>query len=1029
MASQDGKIRKEDLVQSGALGVYDELKNKAIPTLKAIIKEMDTLAKAQGKVGVSLSNSSKLYETSTNKLKAAVKTINSATTATNRLSKSQKANTKAINTQSKANKGLIGTFQTLLKSMLAFVGVRMFLQIIKDTYSLVKSLDSLEFSMKKITKNAFDLGVSFRFVTEISRDFGTSFKVTAERWLKFLAAAKQSGVTLRDTEKIFKSMTKAASVLGLKTDELKGVYLALEQMLSKGKVTTEELRRQLGERLPGAMGIMAASMGVTISQLDKMMKNGEVLSSEVLPRFADAVELAYGIKSVESVNTLTAAQNKLTTAWQLFVKYVLSDSTLIGQAFSTIAKGIQNITEYFSFSAKMDSGIIAKKKAIGDAIFKNSKKALDKTLKEGKKYNDIELKILDIKNKLILAKLEDNNDEEIKLLNEKLNKQVKILLEYNDKIETISQKTAFAGIKDVKKRLKEITPEFNKIKEESDKVGVSWKDLVIPLAGVNREVRRLISKNKLNSKENVKTIQEYQTLTALLENYKKLVEKGVKVTPSGDGSGGSKKNLRLIYDLQNKLRIEDLKKQIEANKDKLKDEKTTFEERFALISENYDLEREIEDLRLKDAKAKIEAKFNKDMEGIKAGSERAIALKTERDQNIELLEKQHQANIEKIRHNGLSDFEWSKNEEVKRVKETLAINKKNIEADLQIKLNAIDKEYNASKKSDKDKEKRKLAIDKAIFESNKLVTLAIIKSVKDTIKIMKEAGLSVDELEATLRKLEAQANKPYVPDEKDLLTPLEKWKEALQAISEAMGGLSDISANYHERNIIALEREMEATEERYARLKELAGDDADQKEQLDRELEAKRKINEAKIRKEKEKQWKIDQKVALAQAAINIALGITKVIANPFMVALVSALGAIQLTAIATQPMPKFAEGGVMEYDGKALINDGGKREFVERNGMIFSTPIKDAVVDLQKGDIIHKDIDALMNASIITSLINDTKTLDASKLNVIFDKNYANLETAIKRGFKGARQNINITQNKVDIPHALYRNSQIEWQ
>ena len=36
-------------------------------------------------------------------------------------------------------------------------------------------------------------------------------------------------------------MTKAAGVLGLKTDELTGIFLALEQMISKGKITTEEL--------------------------------------------------------------------------------------------------------------------------------------------------------------------------------------------------------------------------------------------------------------------------------------------------------------------------------------------------------------------------------------------------------------------------------------------------------------------------------------------------------------------------------------------------------------------------------------------------------------------------------------------------------------------------------------------------------------------------------------------------------------------------------------------------------------------
>ena len=121
-------------------------------------------------------------------------------------------------------------------------------------------------------------------------------------------------------KKIFNSFSKAAGVLGLKTDEVAGVFLALEQMVSKGKVTTEELRRQLGERLPGAFSIMANSLGLTTSELDKMLKKGKVISAEVLPKFAEELERTYGIETVDRVDTLTAAQGRLTTAWLEFVK-------------------------------------------------------------------------------------------------------------------------------------------------------------------------------------------------------------------------------------------------------------------------------------------------------------------------------------------------------------------------------------------------------------------------------------------------------------------------------------------------------------------------------------------------------------------------------------------------------------------------------------------------------------------------------------------------------------------------------------
>jgi tape measure domain-containing protein len=54
-----------------------------------------------------------------------------------------------------------------------------------------------------------------------------------------------------------------SSALGLSVDDQRGIFKALEQMLSKGNVQAEELRGQLGERLPGAIYFSAKALGVT----------------------------------------------------------------------------------------------------------------------------------------------------------------------------------------------------------------------------------------------------------------------------------------------------------------------------------------------------------------------------------------------------------------------------------------------------------------------------------------------------------------------------------------------------------------------------------------------------------------------------------------------------------------------------------------------------------------------------------------------------------------------------------------------
>lgn len=124
---------------------------------------------------------------------------------------------------------------------------------------------------------------------------GQSFQTTSNEYGKFAIAANEANFSLEATNKIFRSVAEASRVSKLSMDELKGVYLALTQMISKGKVTSEELRRQLGDRLPGAFNIMAKAVGVTTAELDKMMKEGKVLADEkTLSKFADELTKRYG---------------------------------------------------------------------------------------------------------------------------------------------------------------------------------------------------------------------------------------------------------------------------------------------------------------------------------------------------------------------------------------------------------------------------------------------------------------------------------------------------------------------------------------------------------------------------------------------------------------------------------------------------------------------------------------------------------------------------------------------------------------
>lgn len=128
------------------------------------------------------------------------------------------------------------------------------------------------------------------FVKDLSNKYGQDLVSLTDSFAKFTAAARGTSIGLDDQKYIFEQLTRAAGAFHLSADRTSDMMNAVVQMMSKGKVAAEELRRQLGNTLPGAFNIMAAAMGVSTAQLENMMKNGEVLAEEALPAFAAQLE-------------------------------------------------------------------------------------------------------------------------------------------------------------------------------------------------------------------------------------------------------------------------------------------------------------------------------------------------------------------------------------------------------------------------------------------------------------------------------------------------------------------------------------------------------------------------------------------------------------------------------------------------------------------------------------------------------------------------------------------------------------------
>ncbi len=182
--------------------------------------------------------------------------------------------------------------------------------VLETTAKFQQMQKAIDFASGSAIKGA----ENFAFLKDLTSRLGLDLMAAAEGYKTFSASSNLAGVSIEETNRQFEAVSKAVATLGLSSEDAKGVFLALGQIISKGTVASEELRGQIGERLPGAFNIAAKSMGVTTAELGKMLQKGQVASKDFLPKFATELEKTFGSKAAENVNTLTGAQNKFNSA-------------------------------------------------------------------------------------------------------------------------------------------------------------------------------------------------------------------------------------------------------------------------------------------------------------------------------------------------------------------------------------------------------------------------------------------------------------------------------------------------------------------------------------------------------------------------------------------------------------------------------------------------------------------------------------------------------------------------------------------
>jgi len=123
----------------------------------------------------------------------------------------------------------------------------------------------------------------------IAQKYKLSIVAVTKSYSKFVNALSLANVPLEEAREHYENFAKFARVANLSAMNTSGMFLALEQMVSKGVVSMEELRRQLGEHLPGAVNIAAQAMGMGTREFIKKVSKGQQDSIELITKLGRAL--------------------------------------------------------------------------------------------------------------------------------------------------------------------------------------------------------------------------------------------------------------------------------------------------------------------------------------------------------------------------------------------------------------------------------------------------------------------------------------------------------------------------------------------------------------------------------------------------------------------------------------------------------------------------------------------------------------------------------------------------------------------
>ena len=210
----------------------------------------------------------------------------------------------------------------------------------KELVDSARKLDKAQAVLRNVSEDTRAYANNLSFVNELSSKYNQELTTLMGNYAKFYSISSNSNLSLEQSKHVFEALTRASSYFNLSADEFNSVMLATNQMMSKGKVSSEEFTRQLSERLPGTLNLVAEKYDVTAGEMLKMIQNGEVMAEDLLPKLAEGLN---SLTTNLDVNTVEGAIARMRNSFTSLVSKMG-----VGDIYKKVINAISKSLEYVS---------------------------------------------------------------------------------------------------------------------------------------------------------------------------------------------------------------------------------------------------------------------------------------------------------------------------------------------------------------------------------------------------------------------------------------------------------------------------------------------------------------------------------------------------------------------------------------------------------------------------------------------------------------------------------------------------------